>query len=75
MRKLGQIQPKSIVNGDAAMFGLFKSDPSKKLNEQYHAKLEAAMQAQRKGDIRLHGELTAEAEKLYSQIQALQTKA
>ncbi len=57
------------------MFGLFKSDPSKKLNEQYHAKLEAAMQAQRKGDIRLHGQLTAEAEKLYSEIQALQSKA
>lgn len=57
------------------MFGLFKADPRKKLNDQYHAKLEAAMQAQRKGDIRLHGELTAQAEQLYSQIQALDAKA
>lgn len=55
------------------MFGLFKSDPRKKLDQQYHQKLEEAMQAQRKGDIRLHGQLTAEAEALLGQIRQLDT--
>ncbi|MDA0894233.1 MAG: DUF6435 family protein [Proteobacteria bacterium] len=44
------------------MFGLFKSDPKKKLDEQYKALLEQAMQAQRSGDIRKYSELTELAE-------------
>ena len=44
------------------MFGLFKSDPKKKLDEQYIALLEQAMQAQRSGDIRKYSELTELAE-------------
>jgi len=53
------------------MFGLFKRDPVKKLREQYDAKAEQAMLAQRKGDMRLFADLTAEAEELWAQYQQL----
>jgi hypothetical protein len=55
------------------MFGLFKSDPSKKLLKQYKAKLEKAMHAQRNGDIRSYSFLTEEAEALKVQLDALKT--
>jgi hypothetical protein len=54
------------------MFGLFKSDPTKKLRKTYDAKLEQAMLAQRKGDIKTYSMLTAEAEALWAQIESLQ---
>ena len=44
------------------MFGLFKADPKKKLDKEYKALLEQAMQAQRSGDIRTYSELTELAE-------------
>ena len=52
------------------MFGLFNRDPSKKLRKQYDIKLEQAMLAQRKGDIKTYSMLTAEAEKLWEEIEA-----
>ena len=51
------------------MFGLFKSDPTKNLRKQYDSKLEQAMHAQRKGDIRTYSMLTAEAESLWAEIE------
>lgn len=51
------------------MFGLFKSDPTKKLRKQYDIKLEQAMLAQRKGDIKTYSMLTAEAEELWQTIE------
>lgn len=54
------------------MFGLFKSDPSKKLRKQYDKKLTDAMHAQRRGDIKSYSMLTAEAEKLWSEIESVQ---
>lgn len=54
------------------MFGLFKSNPSKKLRKVYDQKSTQAMQAQRKGDIRSYSALTAEAEALWEQIQAIE---
>jgi hypothetical protein len=53
------------------MFNFFKRDPVKKLREQYDAKAEQAMLAQRKGDMRLFADLTAEAEELWAQYQQL----
>ena len=53
------------------MLGLFKSDPKKKLQKAYEAKLEKALHAQRNGDLRSHGTLMQEAENLYAEIQAL----
>ncbi len=54
------------------MFGLFKANPEKKLCQQYDTALEKAMHAQRNGDMRLFAELSAEASKLLTDIQALQ---
>jgi hypothetical protein len=54
------------------MFGLFKSNPTKKLRKQYDIKLEQAMQAQRKGDIKTYSMLTADAEAIWKQIEALE---
>jgi hypothetical protein len=56
------------------MFGLFKSDPTKKLRKTYDTKLEQAMLAQRKGDIKTYSMLTAEAEALWTQIESLQNE-
>lgn len=44
-----------------AMFSLFKQDPAKRLNQEYQSILKQAMQAQRKGDIKLYSELTDKA--------------
>lgn len=54
------------------MFGLFKSDPTKTLRKQYNAKLEAAMNAQRNGDIRTYSMLTQEADDLWRQLEPLE---
>ena len=54
------------------MFGLFKSDPLKKLRKQYAEKLEQAMLCQRSGDIRQYSFLTEEAEGLYKEITRLE---
>ena len=56
------------------MFGIFKSDPSKKLRKTYDMKLEQAMHAQRKGDIKTYSMLTAEAEALWSEIQKIEAE-
>ena len=54
------------------MFGLFKQDPAKKLRKEYNAKLEAAMNAQRNGDIRTYSTLTQEADALWRQLEPLE---
>ena len=53
------------------MFSIFKKDPLKKLNKRYEAKLEQAMHAQRDGDIKGYSMITAEAEEIANEIQAL----
>ncbi|WP_300479083.1 DUF6435 family protein [Shewanella sp.] len=57
------------------MFSIFKTNPLKKLTQQYNAKLEEAMLAQRKGDIRSYSMLTAEAEQIENQIKVLEKAA
>ena len=54
------------------MFGLFKSNPIKKLRNQYDTALQNEMQAQRHGDIRLYAELSTEADKIYQEIKRLE---
>ncbi len=53
------------------MFGLFKSNPEEKLKKQYQQKLEQARDLQRNGDIKGFAKLTAEAEDIMKQIEAL----
>lgn len=54
------------------MFGLFKKDPVKTLRKEYNTKLEAAMIAQRNGDIRTYSMLTQEADALWRQLEPLE---
>ncbi|MFT6464719.1 DUF6435 family protein [Halopseudomonas sp.] len=56
------------------MFGLFGSDPAKKLRKAYNAKLEAAMLAQRNGDIRTYSLLSQEADSLWRELEPLEKK-
>ncbi|APD87873.1 hypothetical protein BM527_18200 [Alteromonas sp. Mex14] len=54
------------------MFGLFKSNPAKKMRKKYDSLLERAMHAQRNGDIKTYSLLTAESEALWKQIENLE---
>ena len=54
---------------------LFRRDPVKKLKKAYEMKLESAMHAMRRGDVRENALLTAEAEKLRAEIEALEGAA
>ena len=62
------------INKDKTMFGLFKSNPTKKLRKTYDMKLEQAMHAQRKGDIKTYSMLTAESESIWTEIQVIEEK-
>ena len=54
------------------MMSFFKKDPIKKLNQEYQSILEKAMQAQRKGDIKLYSELTDNASFVLKKIEEYQ---
>lgn len=56
------------------MFGLFKNNPEEKLKKQYEKKLEQARDLQRNGDIKGFAKVTAEAEEIMKQIEALRQK-
>ncbi|MCE2570005.1 DUF6435 family protein [Motilimonas eburnea] len=47
-------------------------NPEKKLRKRYDAKLEQAMLAQRRGDMKSFAFLSAEAEQIWQQIEGLQ---
>jgi len=57
------------------VLSIFKSSPLKKLQKEYSQVLEQAMQAQRKGDIRLYSELTDRSEIILKQINELEDKS
>jgi len=54
------------------MFNWFKRDPETKIRDAYHTKLGEALFAQRNGKIREYSLLTAEAEALRLELEALQ---
>ncbi len=56
------------------MFSLFKKSPVTKLKKQHAKLLEEAMQAQRKGDIRLYSDLSDKAQAILDQIDALEPR-
>lgn len=58
-----------------SIFSILKNDPIKKLAKLYESKLEEAMYAQRKVNIKLYALNTAEADKFKMQILALQTSS
>ena len=53
------------------MFGLFKSDPRKKLSQTIERKRREAVTAQRSGDLRTFASLTAEIETLEDELISL----
>lgn len=55
------------------MFSLFKKDPIKKLRKLYFIKLEAAMRAQRNGDIKSYSMIASEADKIRIEIELLES--
>ena len=57
------------------MFSLFKSSSINKLKKEYSATLDKAMQAQRKGDIRLYSELTGKSELLLKKITEIESNS
>ena len=61
----------TITDKGIFMFGIFKTNPADKLRRQYNETLTRAMRAQREGDIRTYSELTAAAEKIRDQIEAV----
>ncbi|MBZ2168818.1 DUF6435 family protein [Marinobacter sp. F4216] len=54
------------------MLGFLKRAPKKKLQKDYEYTLGKAMHAQRNGDLRTHGTLMEEAEKIYEEIRKLE---
>ena len=56
------------------MFGWLKSDPIKKLDKQYQAKLKEAMETQRNGNIRRYAELSEQAESIRESMELLKAK-
>ena len=57
------------------MFGMFNSNPTKKMRKQYNALLEKAMVAQRNGDMKSYAKIREESETLWSEIQAIEKGA
>ena len=55
------------------MFGLFKKDPTKKLQKEYEHLLLVALRLQRKGDIMGYSVKTQEAELIREKIDALKS--
>lgn len=53
----------------------FKKDPTKALKKSYQQKMEAAMHAMHRGDIRENARLVAEAEKIKEAIDAAEAAA
>ena len=51
------------INESMARFGIFNSNPSKKMRKQYNILLEKAMQAQRNADMKTYAKLTEESNK------------
>jgi hypothetical protein len=52
---------------------LFKRDPAKKLKKTYELKMESAMNAMRRGDIRENARLVAEAELIQKELSVLES--
>ena len=60
--------PHPISDGDRPV-PLFKRDPVKKLKKAYQQKMETAMHAMRRGDVRQNALLVAEAEEIRLEIE------
>ncbi len=53
------------------MFGLFKKDPTKKLEKEYEKLMERARDVQRSGDLKAYAVLIEESETISTKIDAI----
>lgn len=53
------------------MFGLFKKDPTKKLEKEYERLMERARDIQRSGDLKAYAVLIEESETILNKIDAI----
>ena len=56
------------------MFSIFKKDPKKELQNKYEKLMKDAVDAQRKGDIETYSILSAKADEVAQEIDALPDK-
>ena len=56
------------------MFGLFRSDPCKKLEKQLQQKYQQSIQLQRNGNLREYGKMMKEIEELENELIRLKEK-
>ncbi|MCR9285936.1 DUF6435 family protein [bacterium] len=56
------------------MFGLFKKDPTKKLEKEYKALLEKGRDIQRSGDLRHYAQIMEESEEIWKKIELLKAE-
>lgn len=57
------------------MFNIFKPDVKKRYQKEFEAKLLAAVEAQRNGNIELYSKLTTESEDILKKIEQLEIKS
>lgn len=57
------------------MLNFFKKDPTKKMFKEYELLMKKAIDAQRNGNIELFAELSAKADKLINEIDAIKDAA
>lgn len=53
------------------MFNIFKKDPRKKLQKEYEAIMEKAVEVQRSGDLKAYAKMISESEEILDKIKAL----
>lgn len=63
------------LNLSGKSMAFFRRDPTRKLQKTYQQKLEAAMHAMRKGDVRQNALLVAEADKIKAEIEGYRKTA
>lgn len=56
------------------MFGIFKKNPTAKLEKQYNILLEQARDAQRSGDIKRYAQITAASEEVWKEIEKVRKR-
>lgn len=56
------------------MFGLFKSNPTKKMRKDLEKLQQQALEKQRNGDIRSYSYLTQQADEIWAKIQEIENK-
>ena len=64
----------NIVEKELVMYSWLKFDEVRKLQRLYDQKFEEALLAQRSGNIKLYGQLIAESERIFQQINAAKKK-